>query len=132
MTIISAWDNREKTIYRHEVIRSFDWSEYDAAADETWAAIRTVDHIVDVIVITPPGISMPKGVPMSHLKRAFLTQPPNLGVIVFVGLNLVFKTLSKILIRLYPPAGRHVRFAASLADAYAILAALRAEPLSTK
>lgn len=82
-TIVSVWDNEEKTCFRMELGSGWSWEQYIEAVDEAHAIIAEQDHDVNLIMWFQSRL--PPGNAMDALKHSGGTQPPNLRHTVMVN-----------------------------------------------
>ena len=85
MPITVAWDNAARTIVRIERTTPWDWSDFDRGVDDSYASIRSVDHIVYTINIISADEKFPQGRPMPHINRIVRQRPQYAGPTYIVG-----------------------------------------------
>src|SRR5262245_55997551 len=84
MPITVTWDNAARTIIRTERTSPWTWADFDIAIDESYALMRSVSHIVDVIDILDSA-EVPKGLALPHILRMLRLRPRNAGITIVVG-----------------------------------------------
>lgn len=82
-TIISEWDNAEKTVWRVETNPGWTWTQFTQAIDEAYAVIGQLDYRVDFVMYFKA--SLPPGDAIGHLTHAGGTQPTNIYRTVMVN-----------------------------------------------
>lgn len=126
MAIVTRWDDKKKSIVLLEFESEWSWEELETAVLEADGMICSVQHFVDLI-IDLEGTSIPKDI-FSAAKTLLDSGEarPNEGVRVVVGANGALKTIYQTIHKTFNSAmdGREILFAASLADARAIIRGL--------
>ena len=123
MAIVTRWDNKQKSAIILEFESEWTRADLEAAVQTTDRLIGSVDGVVHLI-IDLEGTSIPSDI--LSLARDLLSAGearPNEGARVVVGANGAIRTGYQMLQKTLLSAveGREVLFAASLADARAIL-----------
>ncbi len=126
MAIVTRWDNKQKSAIILEFESEWTRADLEAAVQTTDQLIGSVDRVVHLI-IDLEGTSIPSDI--LSLARDLLSAGearPNEGARVVVGANGAMRTAYQMLQKTFLSAveGREVLFAASLADARAILRGL--------
>lgn len=126
MAIVTRWDNKQKSAIILEFESEWTRADLEAAVQTTDQLIGSVDRVVHLI-IDLEGTSIPSDI--LSLARDLLSAGearPNEGARVVVGANGAMRTAYQMLQKTLLSAveGREVLFAASLADARAILRGL--------
>jgi hypothetical protein len=116
------WENDTKTVLRVESSSAWGWVEYDSFIDDLVAEIKKLDHVVHVILL--PFAKFPQGSPLPHLRRASRILPENVGKIIMVGGNLLFRSVNIALIKVNPKMSKRVIFVASIDEAWSLLKSL--------
>lgn len=129
MAIVTRWDNKQKSAIILEFESEWTRADLEAAVQKTDQLIGSVDQVVHLI-IDLEGTSIPSDI--LSLARDLLSAGearPNEGARVVVGANGAIRTAYQMLQKTLLSAveGREVLFAASLADARAILRGLAME-----
>lgn len=129
MAIVTRWDNKQKSAIILEFESEWTRADLEAAVQKTDQLIGSVDQVVHLI-IDLEGTSIPSDI--LSLARDLLSAGearPNEGARVVVGANGTIRTAYQMLQKTLLSAveGREVLFAASLADARAILRGLAME-----
>ncbi len=123
MAIVTRWDNKQKSAIILEFESEWTRADLEAAVQTTDRLIGSVDRVVHLI-IDLEGTSIPSDI-LSLAKDLLSTGEarPNEGARVVVGANGAMRTAYQMLQKTLLSAveGREVLFAASLADARAIL-----------
>ena len=123
MAIVTRWDNKQKSAIILEFESEWTRADLEAAVQTTDRLIGSVDRVVHLI-IDLEGTSIPSDI-LSLAKDLLSTGEarPNEGARVVVGANGAIRTAYQMLQKTLLSAveGREVLFAASLADARAIL-----------
>lgn len=96
----------------------WDWNEYDIAMDQATEMFNSVDHDIAVMLLSTPAL--PKGNAISHAQRAMNKQPSQVKLYVLVGGNMFTRTMSNILMRLYPKM--RIVFTSTVEDGYKLAA----------
>lgn len=126
MAIVTRWDNKQKSAIILEFESEWTRADLEAAVQTTDRLIGSVDRVVHLI-IDLEGTSIPSDI-LSLAKDLLSTGEarPNEGARVVVGANGAIRTAYQMLQKTLLSAveGREVLFAASLADARAILRGL--------
>ena len=126
MAIVTRWDDKKKSIVLLEFESEWSWGELETAVLEADGMIGSVEHVVDLI-IDLEGTAIPKDI-FSAAKTLLDSGEarPNEGVRVVVGANGTLKTIYQTIQKTFNSAmdGREILFAASLADARAIIRGL--------
>ncbi len=124
MGISICWDNPEKTIIRYDFGQSWTWDDFWAAVKADDELIGSVDHIVHLIFdlrltrFVPPN-------PGSKFRTIADQINDRIGLILIVGANAWFLTVSEMFLNLYGPkikGIRGVRAVLGLEEARAIIA----------
>lgn len=123
MAIVTRWDNKQKSAIILEFESEWTRADLEAAVQTTDRLIGSVDRVVHLI-IDLEGTSIPSDI--LSLAKDLLSSGearPNEGARVVVGANGAMRTAYQMLQKTLLSAveGREVLFAASLADARAIL-----------
>ena len=123
MAIVTRWDNKQKSAILLEFESEWTRADLEAAVKKSDQLIGSVDQVVHLI-IDLEGTSMPSDI--LSVARDLLSAGearPNEGARVVVGANGAIRTGYQMLQKtlLSAVVGREVLFAASLADARAIL-----------
>jgi hypothetical protein len=71
------WHTDDQTVIRIAYYDEMEWETLYASLDEAYEMIRSVDHMVDMII--HDQIGLPRGNPMVHFQNAVKNQPPNAG-----------------------------------------------------
>lgn len=126
MAIVTRWDDKKKSIILLEFESEWSWEELEKAVIEADGMICSVENFVDLI-IDLEGTSIPKDI--FNAAKTLLDSGearPNEGVRVVVGANGALKTIYQTIHKTFNSAmdGREILFAASLADARAIIRGL--------
>ncbi len=126
MAIVTRWDNKQKSAIILEFESEWTRADLEEAVQKTDRLIGSVDRVVHLI-IDLEGTSIPSDI-LSLAKDLLSTGEarPNEGARVVVGANGAMRTAYQMLQKTLLSAveGREVLFAASLADARAILRGL--------
>lgn len=99
MSIQTTWDTNAKILIRVVFSGSYTWQEYDATTDQIVMMMKSVPHIVDVMILLDKDAPPPAGESsLSHFRRSMELMPSNLGVLITVGkanllTHLLFSTL---------------------------------------
>ncbi len=126
MAIVTRWDDKKQSIVLLEFESEWTWEELETAVLKADSMICSVEHFVDLI-IDLEGASIPKDI-FSAAKTLLESGDarPNEGARVVVGANGALKTIYQTIHKTFNSAldGREILFAASLADARAIIRGL--------
>jgi hypothetical protein len=118
MAIVVNWVNdTHKTIYiRYE--RFWTWADFAKAKVEIDTLLNSTSHTVNIISDSRESGGLPQGNLLSHLVQSFQTAPSNIGQIVVVGANPMFKMALQILQTVsLNRAAQNIRFSKTLDDA---------------
>jgi hypothetical protein len=127
MPINVSWDNSYKTAILIDCIVPWTWGEFDQAVDQTFAMIKTADHIVHTILNVPQRDMAPQGSPLIHMMRMIRLRPKNLGVAIIVGeqrRHSFLKQISMIVRKMNKSVDEMTKNAESLEEARAMIAVL--------
>ena len=116
MSIVISWDNPEKTIIRWDFDGVWDWDEYGAVKVGFDAMLREVDHTVGVIADMRHSPTLPKNA-FTRFKYFTRTTPPNRGLMVFVGTNMLVRVAVETLGRAFKELSQDIAFADTVEDA---------------
>jgi len=119
MPIYLDWENPEHTIVRMEFVGRWNWAEAHERANDGYAMLETVDHIVNVII----DMSRSQGLPLlalTHARNMIPKRHPRTGLTVFVGVSSLFLSLWKTFSSAFSDSARtqEFTFAASIEEAY--------------
>jgi hypothetical protein len=89
------WDNDAKTIILNEAEGHWTWDEYHQGVDQIVAMMRSVTHRVDLITVSLPNATMPKGSVVPHFQRALRLLPENAGQLYVVNKDPISRGLAK-------------------------------------
>lgn len=84
MAIIVAWDTPQQTTLRWDFSPNWDLTEIVTASVLTDTMIKSVAHIVDIIINGQHSIP-PQITTMEHIQSEMEGRPPNTGRVVLVG-----------------------------------------------
>ncbi len=118
MAIIVDWENdTHKTIYvRYE--RLWTWADFAKAKVRIDTLLNSVPYTVNIISDSRESGGLPQGNLLSHLVQSFQTAPNNIGTVVVVGANPMFKMALQILQTVsLNRAAQNIRFSKNLDDA---------------
>ena len=121
MSITIEWDNPEKTITRWTFDGAWDWNDYGAVKVGFDDMLREVDHMVGVIVDMRRSPTLPKN-SFAKFKSFTRTTPPNRGLMVFVGTNMLVRVTAEALGKAFKEFAQYIAFADSIEDARQMLA----------
>ena len=121
MSIVINWDNPEKTIIRWDFSGAWNWDEYGAVKVGFDAMLREVDHTVDVIANLQHSPTLPRNA-FTKFKYFTRTTPPNRGLIVFVGTNLLVRVTVETLGKAFKELAQYIAFADTVESARHMLA----------
>jgi hypothetical protein len=125
MMITVHWDNAEETIVRLDYADLIQgWEEYRAAVRQSYDLVRSKTHTVHLIHVTG-STKMPRGNALVHIRHAVTTAPTNTGFTFGIVSDMFAKSILELVMRLI--AGHKFRFARSLQEAYAAIAAEQRE-----
>jgi len=136
MPVTNVWDNEEKTIIRMEVIGHWTWGEMYQGAEEGYAMLESVDHMVHAIIDFSQSASIP-GNALTHGRNLMRQQHHRLDITVFVGVSPMFLSLWRVFTHVHAVLMKEqdFTFAQSLDEARAFLAqamAKRKVPVSRR
>ena len=118
MAIVVDWANEaQKTIYvRYE--RFWTWTDFAKAKVEIDTLLNSTSQTVNIISDSRESGGLPQGNLLSHLVQSFQTAPSNIGQIVVVGANPMFKMALQILQTVsLNRAAQNIQFSKNLDDA---------------
>jgi len=119
-----CWDNPEKTVIRYDFGQSWTWDDFWAALKADDELIGSVDHIVHLIFDFRQARFVPPN-PGSKFRMLADQISDRIGLIIIVGANAWFLTVSQMFLELYGPkikGIRGVKFVLSLEEARSIIA----------
>ncbi len=85
MTALAAWDTDDETVVRVDLTDPWTWKEYDRAIDQACELIKTVDHLVDLIINLTDSQAAPAVQSLRHFQRTLSLMPENTGLMVAAG-----------------------------------------------
>lgn len=118
MAIVVDWANdTHKTIYiRYE--RFWTWADFAKAKVQIDTLLNSTTNKVDILSDSRESGGLPQGNLLSHLVHSFQTAPSNIGNVVVVGANPMFKMALQILQTVsLNRAAQNIRFSKTLNDA---------------
>lgn len=107
MGVNVQWANPERTIIYFVFERQWSWDDMQDARAEQHAMLAEVPHLVDVIMDFTESSLLPRN-PIAHLRGLSTGRPPNTGIVILVGANVLIQTVARMYGRLY--SGEHLRF----------------------
>lgn len=123
MGISICWDNPQKTAIRYDFDPSWTWDDFWAALKADDELIENVDHIVHLIFDSRLARFVPPN-PGSKFRAIADQVHERVGLIIIVGTNAWFLTVSQMFLKLYGPkikGIRGVKMVPTLEDARAIV-----------
>ena len=115
-----AWDNEDKTIILGETDWPFTWDELTAAWESVTEMMRSVPHIVHIIIVAKTS-RFPVGNPLSNLRQVMRFEPRNLGLAILVTDNRFQATINTILFNMSPHLSKYGHVVDTLERAYALI-----------
>jgi hypothetical protein len=125
MPIHAKWDNDEHTLVLMTFEGKWSWDDYDHGVAVTYALVKSAPHTVDIISYMPPGMLLPAGSPITHLKRAMQDLPENLGKMVFIGSDKFGEVLIDNFGKVYKRIRNVILSAPTIEDARKTLKSIR-------
>lgn len=125
MGISIGWDNPEKTIIRYDFGQSWTWDDFWAALKADDELIGSVDHIVHLIMDFRLARFVPPN-PGSKFRIIADQVSEQIGLIILVGANAWFLTVSQMFLDLYGSKIKgivDIKMVPTLDEARAIIAA---------
>jgi altronate dehydratase len=126
MPIFVDWGDQNKTYIHYQLTDPWTWEDYYVAAREWRELVDAVHHPV-ITVLDFRGAAKLPGNAMTHLKQAAMSAHPNFGGLIIVGVNTFIRLIVNMMMRIYPNSAQRVYVAATLEEARAHLAHIRAE-----
>jgi|FLYN01.1.fsa_nt_gi hypothetical protein len=122
--IMLAHEDERKIILHEEYHDPWSWDDFYAALDQERAITRTANgrtvyRVVDLrgTTFVPPGA-------IQHFRRAserLVQNPSPFGMTVYVTTDPFVRALGNLLRSRFPQAGRNIRRAATLPEAYLLI-----------
>ncbi len=122
MAIVVDWANEaHETIYiRYE--RFWTWMDFAKAKVQIDTLLNSTTNTVHIISDSRESGGLPQGNLLSHLVQSFQTAPSNIGKVVVVGANPMFKMALQILQTVsLNRAAQNIRFSKNLDDANTLI-----------
>lgn len=104
MAVHVKWWDDTRTILHYQFVGHWTWEEYWSAIEQ--ARKYSVDEMRVDIVADFIETGMVPGSALTHLRKAVATRPPNRGIVVVVGTNIVVRSLISMSKPLLPRAMR--------------------------
>jgi hypothetical protein len=122
MYIEAKWNDDRKTVLQITFLKFIPtWADFDAGVDHALRLARSVSHDVTIIV-DPRGIPMPKqGSPLKHLRRALVSLPSNVKLVVGILDGLGYFERSLVAIIANVSSRNRLKLVASIEDAYKLI-----------
>lgn len=117
------WDNAEHTMIQVAITGMWTWQEYDAALNELYAMLDTINHAVAVLVYPADGvrIQLPSDAPI-RLWQSLQARWKGRHYLVLVRSLHRGNVLYNLFSRLLPSMRGHVLFANTLEEARRVAA----------
>jgi len=133
MTVKVDWYNAERTIMIYTFVGRWTWEEFYPVFDKMLRDMDTVSHKIDFIMDMLQSEYIPFGA-IFHLKRAADTRHPNLGMVIYVGMNPLLQSIGQVFLKVYPKSAAKYPFdfAISIEEARAKLLERRAVTINNK
>jgi hypothetical protein len=131
MGVSTRWMDDGRTILGYIFEDNWTWEEMRLAIEQANRYMDTVAHLVDFIADTRDGGLIPSDV-FANVRQFAVSVPPHAnygGTTVFVGSSMLVRTLMNMVVYIYQQLNQYHKFvfAGTLDEAYAIIAAHRAE-----
>jgi hypothetical protein len=126
MKITVKWDDHDHALLWFITEKPWTWDEYHQAVDAGIALVRSVDFLVDVILMGTPTV-LPTGSALANFLRVTRKLPENVGVIVVVTDSQFLWTINTLLFKISARAREVGALAHSVEEAHAIIADHRAK-----
>ena len=122
MAIRVKWDDETHRAILVTYEAGWNWDDYFSAKVEIDALLNSVTYTVHIISDSRVGGMVPRGNALTHFARAFQTAPNNIGLVVVVGGNIIFRSLLHLLQTVsLNRAANNVCFAYTLEEARELL-----------
>ncbi|MEZ4667901.1 MAG: hypothetical protein R3E39_08305 [Anaerolineae bacterium] len=97
MAIKVQWnsDHHNTILVTYEA--GWTWDDYSHAKVEIDNLLNSVDYTVHIISDSRGAGMLPRGNALTYFARAFQTAPGNIGLVVVVGGNIIFRSLLQLL-----------------------------------
>lgn len=122
MAILVNWANEtHKTIYiRYE--RLWTWTDFAKAKVQIDTLLNSTTDTVHILSDSRESGGLPQGNSLSHLVQSFHTAPSNIGKVVVIGANPMFKMALQILQTVsLNRAAQNIHFSKNLDDANSLI-----------
>lgn len=124
MTFEFGWHKDDKSIvYVKLPERAWTWEEYAPVLKEAFALVRSVDHVVDGMVINN---HMQFDAHLNRFRQVYHQLPPNLDCIVVVTTNPLVASVNRLFFLFANRYRERFFLASSVKEAEAIIARYRA------
>ena len=122
MAIQVRWDDDRHGAILVTYEAGWNWDDYFSAKVEIDTLLNSVDYTVHIISDSRIGGMVPRGNALTNFARAFQTAPSNIGLVVVVGGNIIFRSLLQLLQTVsLNRAANNVCFAYTLEEARELL-----------
>jgi hypothetical protein len=97
MGIRVNWDDETHRAILVTYEAGWTWNDYFRAKVEIDNLLRSVNYTVHILSDARIGGMMPRGNALTNFASAFQTAPNNIGLVVVVGGNVIFRSLLYLL-----------------------------------
>ena len=93
--VLWADEKRKTIIVRYEPM--WTWDDFVASKVQIDTYLHSVNHTVHILSDSRASRGLPKGNALSVLSRSFQSAPDNIGTVVVLGANPLFKSMLQLL-----------------------------------
>lgn len=97
---LSSWYNEERTILYSILEGDGTWETFHDVRREAYAMIGSQPHTVHSIMDIKNNRIMPQGI-AANMQQTYDELPPNIGLIIVIGTNLLTQTLYTVIKRVF-------------------------------
>src|SRR5687767_15951584 len=124
MSIVVDWYDSQKRLMLYVFSGKWTWSEFYDVYHKAVAMENSVPHRVDVVIDIRQSAIPPTNV-LLNMKYIADNQPPNIGLSVVVSASPLIRSLYEVAHKFHRPIGDYFRVAATMGEAFAMIAELR-------
>lgn len=124
MPILTYWEDDTKRILREDFIGQWTVDDILHMVAQSRQMVSSVDYPVDTIVDVSRSLTNPAKIfmlPNSKIREIRALTPPNQRLVLVMGMNVVWASIVKLLIRIASFADNTVHPVTSLEEAYAVI-----------
>ena len=94
---VITWHDAAQTIIRTEYSGAWTWDDFLASKVQIDTYLHSVNHTVHILSDSRASRGLPNGNALAVLSRSFQSAPDNIGTVVVLGANPLFKSLLQLL-----------------------------------